>query len=89
MKKDHYPSAISSLVSAWIGVSCFVLIMVTTKWFEALLYAYLFFFSLSLLLGAYSSLIRRSGQAWAGVGMSVFFLTVFIVIRYMFAGVHI
>lgn len=89
MKKDHYPSAVLSLACALIGIACFLLIMLTTAWFDQLLYAYLLFFGASLLLGSYSLLIRRSGKAWAGVGLSLFFLALFLLILYMFQGVHI
>lgn len=88
MKKDHYPTAVSSLMSALIGIGCVLLLLLTTLWFEALLYAYLFFFSLSLLLGACSLLIKRSDKAWAGVGLSLFFLSAFLFILYLFQGVH-
>lgn len=90
MKRDHYPFAVLSLICALVGVVCFLLLILTSvSQFDLLIYTYLFFFSASLLLGGYSLLIRRSGKAWAGVGLSLFFLALFLLILYMFQGVHI
>ncbi len=90
MKRDYYPSAVLSLVCALIGVVCFLLLVLTSvSPFDLLLYAYIFFFSASLLLGGYSLLIKRSRKAWAGVILSLFFLSLFLLILYMFQGVHI
>lgn len=90
MKKDHYPYAVLSLIGTLIGIVCFLLLVLTAiDAFDLLLYTYLFSFSASLLLGIYSLAIKRSGMAWTGVGLSLFFLAVFFLIVYMFQGVHI
>lgn len=85
MKRDHYPSAMSALISAILGILCFlVIIFSSTGWFDELIYAYLFFFVLSIALGGYSLFIKPSRLAWTGVIIGVVFVVLLLIVIYMF-----
>lgn len=85
MKRDYYPPAMGALISAFLGIACFLLLMFTSmSWFNMLLYAYLLFFALAVILGGYSLTIKSNKLGWAGLAIGSLFIILFFIIVYLF-----
>lgn len=85
MKQSHYPIAVAALICLLLGIACFLLlIFVSVNWFDALLYAYLIFFILSIVLGGYSLTIKKSKLGWASLIVGSVFILLFFAILYLF-----
>lgn len=89
-KKDHYPSSVLAMISVYGGVACIILFRIaSTDWLDFVVYAYLSFFSLAVLLGSYSLLIKRNARAWTAVVCGLVFLILFAITAYLFSKICI
>jgi|GEM_PF-5713351 len=84
MKKDHYPSALGSIVCSILGIVCFLLLIIgRMEWIDALVVASLILFGLAILTGGYSLFVKKNKLAGTGLIIGVLFMAIFITLGIM------
>lgn len=84
-EKNHHPASIGAIVCllcGFIALLSLIIFATSNLHFELLLYAYMVFFTLAVLLGIRSLLIKRNARAWIAVVAGLIFIILFLISLY-------